>query len=462
MTSNSLPDAGKKLPCVREGFRTKLAAAMRPQINLLIGLWLVLAVTPAHADWPDFRGPGQNGHAAAPGITNLIGLPLHWSETENVKWKTAIPDKGWSTPVILGRQIWLTTATAEGHDFFAVCVDADSGKIIFHERIFHSDTPEPLGNLLNSYASPSPVIEPGRVYVHFGSYGTACLDTGTFKVIWKREDLPCRHFRGPGSSPVLFNDRLILTMDGIDFQYLVALDTKTGSTIWKTDRTAEWDDLEADGQPRGGGDFRKAYNTPLIVDVNGAQQMLSVGSKAAYSYDPQTGRELWKVKHPAYSGASRAVYDQGVAYLCTGNGKGEVLAVKADGRGDVTATHIRWRHGRGFPRMPSPVLVDGLIFMVNDNGIASCLEAATGRELWQERIGGEYAASVLYADGRVYFFNQQGKTTVLKTARTIEVLARNELADGFMASPAVDGKALILRTKTQLYRIEAGAEKIKP
>ena len=429
----------------------------------ILSLVLLSALTmPGLADWPDFRGPQQNGHVNPPGQTNAVGLPLHWSESSNVVWKIPIPHKGWSTPVILSRQIWLTSATADGKDFFAVCVDADSGKMLFNERVFHCDAPEPLGNNLNGYASPSPVIESGRVYVHFGTYGTACLDTSNFKVLWKRDDLPCRHFRGPGSSPVLFGDLLILTMDGIDLQYVVALDKQTGKTVWKTDRSANWDDLEADGQPRAGGDFRKAYSTPLIVESGGKPQMLSIGSKAAYSYDPRTGREIWKINHQGFSGATRPLFAKGVAYFSTGHGKGEMQAVKTDGQGDVTGTHILWRNNRGFPKMPSPVLVNDLLFMVNDSGIASCLEAATGKELWQERIGGEYAASLLYADNRIYCFSQQGKVTVLKPSGTFELLARNELADGFMASPAVDGKALILRTKTNLYRIQDGAESVKP
>lgn len=425
---------------------------------LLIGLVLV-GRSVVWADWPDFRGPTQDGRV---GSSPSNDLPIHWSDTENVTWKTALPDQGWSTPVIHGNQIWLTTATPDGHDFFVLCVAADSGKILFNERIFHCDAPEPLGNNLNTYASCSPVLDPGRVYVHFGSYGTACLDTTSFKVLWKRDDLPCKHFRGPGSSPVLFKDRLILTMDGIDFQYLVALEAKSGKTLWKTDRTANWNDLEADGLPRGGGDFRKAYSTPLIVDFNGGKQMLTVGSKAAYSYDPATGRELWKVNHPGFSSAARPVFDGTNAFMATGNGKGEMLCVRVDGQGDVTDTHIVWRNGRGFPRMPSPVLVDGLLFMVSDSGIASCLEAATGKELWQERLGGDYAASLLSAAGRVYCFGQDGKATVLKAARTFEVLASNKMPAGFMASPAVDGKALILRTKTHLYRIEQVAESLKP
>lgn len=413
---------------------------------------------PASADWPDFRGPTFDGHVPKSG-TNQPALPLRWSETENVKWKTAIPHRGWSSPVILGKQIWLTTATTDGHDFFAVCVDSDSGNIIFNERVFHSDAPEPLGNAVNCYASPSPVIEPGRVFVHFGSYGTACLNADDFKVIWKRDDLPCRHYRGPGSSPILFGDVLILTMDGIDFQYVVALDKKTGRTVWKTDRTADWNDIETDGRPRGDGDLRKAYSTPLVADFAGGKQLLTVGSKAAYSYDPQTGREIWKVNHAGFSTASRPLFDGTNAIFVTGHGKGETLAVRATGSGDVTATNILWRVSRGSPRMSSPVQVGDLVFMVTDSGIASCLEAATGKEVWQERIEGGYSASLLYANERLYCFSQDHDTLVLRPSRKFEVLAKNNLDEGFMASPAVSGNALYLRTRTQLYRVEEGAVK---
>ena len=422
--------------------------------SLLIVSTLAFA-SAALADWPDFRGPTFDGHAPAG-----VPLPLQWSETNNVTWKTTIPHKGWSTPVIFGKQIWLTTASEDGHDFFALCVDADSGKILFNERLFHTDTPEPLGNKINSYASPSPVIEAGRVYVHFGSYGTSCLDASSFKVLWKRDDLPCKHFRGPGSSPVLFNDLLILTMDGIDLQYLVALDKKTGKTVWKTDRTANWNDIEASGLPRADGDFRKAYSTPLIVEFNGAKQMLTVGSKAAYAHDPQTGRELWKMDHAGFSPAARPVFDGTNVFVSTGNGKAEMIAVLLGGAGALTETNILWRNSRGTPRMPSPVLVGELLFLLSDGGIATCLEAATGKELWQERLGGEYAASMLYANDRIYCFSQEGKATVLKPSRTFEILATSKLDGGFMASSAVIGNAFILRTRTHLYRIEdAGARK---
>src|SRR5581483_8763781 len=277
-------------------------------------------------DWPDFRGPFADGRAQAEGDTNLIGLPVRWSETENVVWKTAVHDKGWSSPVILGGKIWLTTADAGGHDFFAICVDEATGKILTDKKIFHCDHPEPLGNDLNGYASPSPVIEEGRAYVHFGSYGTACLDTLDAAVLWKRDDLPCRHYRGPGSSPILWHHLLILSMDGIDVQYLVALDASDGHTVWKTDRTAAWNDLNADGKPQGGGDLRKAFSTPIIVDnVDGGSLMLDIGSRAFYGYDPATGRELWKMANEGYSPAARPVCEHGIAYMSSGNGQAEMV-----------------------------------------------------------------------------------------------------------------------------------------
>lgn len=421
-------------------------------------LFVLLATTgAARADWPEFRGPTGDGHvSAAPGAA-APDLPLKWSETENVKWRTEIPHRGWSTPVVMDGQVWLTTATEEGSDFFAICVDAETGKIRLNEKLFHADRPEPLGNAVNGYASPSPAIEPGRVYVHFGSYGTACLDTGTGKVLWDRRDLPCRHYRGPGSSPVLFEDLLILTMDGVDAQYVVALDKKTGRTVWKTDRTAEWNDLDADGKPYREGDMRKAFSTPLIVDVDGKPMMISTGAKAAYGYDPRTGKEIWKVHHAAYSCAARPLFTQGLAIIAIGFPKPEMWAVRVDGTGDVTDTRVAWKLERNVPRTPSSILAGDLLYMPSDDGMVTCLEAETGKEVWRERLGGNFIASPIFAAGRLHFFNQQGKATVLKAGRTFEVLGTNTLEAGFMASPAVSGNALFLRTKTRLYRIEAGA-----
>ncbi len=407
----------------------------------------------APAEWPQFRGPTGDGHVPRAG--SEMGLPLQWSETENIRWKAEIPYRGWSTPVVLGKQVWLTTATLDGHEFYGICVDADTGKVLFNEKLFSCEKPEPLGNNVNCYAAPSPAIEPGRVFLHFGSYGTACLDTGTFKVLWQRTDLKCRHYRGPSSSVVLLENLVILTMDGVDLQYVIALDKETGKTVWKTDRSVEWNDQDVPGQMARDGDLRKAHSTPLIIDVNGKLQMLTVGAKAAYGYDPRTGRELWRVRYGSWSAAPMPLYDQGLAFIVTGHGKTELWAVRVDGQGDVTDTHVAWKFGAMVPLTASPLLVDGLLYMVSDEGMLTCLEAATGKEVWHHRIGGNYAASPIYADERIYLFSQQGKTTVVKPGRAYEQLATSSLPNGFMASPAVAGKTFYLRTKTALYRVEA-------
>ena len=432
-------------------------AAPRTSSLLLTLALCTSGVSLTRADWPAFRGPWSDGHISAPGNSKPVGLPLHWSETNNVRWKTEIPHRGWSTPVILGGQVWLTTATQDGHDFFAICVDAQTGKIRFNEKVFHSDNPEPLGNgaSMNCYATPSSFIEPGRVYVHFGSFGTACLDTQTGKVRWERTDLHCRHYRGPSSSLASFENLLILTFDGADLQYHVALDKQTGKTVWETKRSAIWNDENVPGQMAKDGDLRKAHSTPLIVTVAGKPQMISAGAKAAYGYDPRTGREIWRVDHADYSVAPMPLYQDGVAFIVTGLNKKEMWAVKTDGQGDVTDTKIAWKANTHVGKYASPLLVDGLIYMAAEENYVTCLEAATGQVVWSERVGGKFAASPVYGDGRLYFFDQKGTTTVLKPGRTFEVLATNTLADGFMASPAADGKAFFLRTRTNLYRVEA-------
>jgi outer membrane protein assembly factor BamB len=417
---------------------------------------LATSALAATLEWPEFRGPWGNGHASAPGDRQQIGLPLRWSDNENVKWKSEIPHRGWSTPVVLGGQVWLTTATVEGNDFFALGLDAATGKVLFNEKVFHSDDPEPLGNgaSMNCYATPSPAIEPGRVYVHFGSFGTACLDTGTGKVLWKRDDLRCRHYRGPASSIVLFDNLVILTMDGVDLQYHVALSKQTGATVWKTDRSVAWNDENVPGQMARDGDLRKAHSTPLIVDIDGEPWMFSAGAKAAYGYDPRSGRELWKVQYADWSVAPRPIYGQGLVFFVTGLNKRELWAVRPNGQGDVTDTHVTWKLTTHIGKYASPLLVDGLVYTAAEESFITCLEAASGQAVWTERVGGKFAASPVYADGRLYFFDQSGLTKVLKPGRTCDVLVTNSLSGGFMASPAIAGKAFYLRTKTHLCRVE--------
>jgi outer membrane protein assembly factor BamB len=418
------------------------------------------------ADWPEFRGPFGNGHVAEANNGAPVGLPLTWSETENVRWKTPIPHRGWSTPVVMNGQIWLSTATEDGHEFYAICVDADSGQVVHNKKLFHTDNPEPLGNPVNCYATPSPAIEPGRVYVHFGSYGTACLDTASGDVIWKRDDLPCRHYRGPSSSVVLFENLVILTFDGVDQQYVAGLNKENGKTVWRTDRDVAWNDQNVAGKSAReaelllAGDRRKAHSTPLVVAAaDGRHQMLSGGAKAAFAYDPRTGSELWRIEFDDFSVAPRPIFHDNIAYIVTGITHPELWAIRiADASGNIgDSEHVRWRLTQRVAKTASPVFVDGLIFMVSDDGIINCIDAATGDGLWQKRIGGAFAASPIYGDGRIYFCDQDGQTTIIKPGREFESLATNTLDDGCMASPAADGGALFLRTRTHLYRIEGGS-----
>ena len=394
----------------------------------------------AEEPWPQFLGPAANGSC------RQADLPLAWSETKNVRWKTAIHDRGHSSPVIWDRQIWLTTATEDGKQMYALCVDGDSGRIVHDLRVFTVEKPEHI-NALNSYASPTPVVEEGRVYVHFGTYGTACLDTASGKTLWSRRDLHCNHFMGPGSSAFVYKDLLILNFDGTDVQYVTALDKRTGETVWKTNRSTDYAKAE--------GDRRKAYSTPTVIDAGGPQ-LISCGAYAAESYVPESGKEIWKVCYPGgYSNVSRPLLGQGLLYLNTGFDHPEIWAVRPDGRGDVSGSHIAWKFKeKNLPLKPSMVLAGELLFFVNDTGIATCLEAKTGAAVWRERIRGSFSASPLASPGRIYFFDQDGKTTVIAPQRKLNVLAVNQLDGSFMASPAVTGKALILRTQTHLYRIE--------
>jgi outer membrane protein assembly factor BamB len=409
------------------------------------------------ADWPEFRGPTGDGMVRPGSGITPEALPLSWSETNNIRWKTPIPHRGWSTPVVLGGQVWVTTATVEGNDAYTIAVDQETGEVLFHVKVFHTESPEPLGNgaSMNCYATPSAVIEPGRVYVHYGSMGTACLDTQTGAILWERRDLPCRHYRGASSSPVLFENLLILTFDGADLQYLAALDKETGRTVWKSERSVEWNDEDVPGQMARDGDLRKAHGTPLLVQAGGEPQLVSVGAKASYGYAPHDGEELWRVEYDDWSSAPRPLFANDIAYIVTGLNKREMWAVRTDGRGVVTDTHVVWKLRRSVGKYASPLLVDGLIYTAAAESFISCVDAATGEIVWTERVGGQYAASPVYADGRLYFFSQDGVTTVMRAGRTPTVLARNLLDSGFMASPAASGRAFYLRTKTHLYRVEA-------
>ena len=420
---------------------------------MLNKILLVLLVTSYPAmrgaeNWPQFRGLDGTGHSDA------RNLPLHWSEMQNVVWKTAIHDRGWSSPVIYGKQIWLTSATKDGRELFALCIDRDTGKIIKDWKLFDVAQPQ-FVHPFNTPASPTPVIEEGRVYITFGSAGTACIDTKNFRVLWERRDIECNHFRGAGSSPILFQNLVLMHFDGSDRQFVMALDKWTGKTVWQTRRSIDFQDLDKNGKPADDGDQRKAFSTPQVERINGRWEMISLGAKAAYSYDPFTGRELWRVEERGqHSASTRPVLGLGMIFFPTGFPTGQLFAVRIGGEGLITDTHVVWKLKRGVSNKPSILLVDDLIYMIGDTGIASCIDAKSGEQVWQHRIGGEYSASPLYADDRLWFFSEDGKTTALKPGRVFEQAGENRLEEGFLASPAIAGKAFYLRTRTHLYRIE--------
>lgn len=386
------------------------------------------------ADWPQFRGPAGDGHANAQ-------PPLTWSESDNVAWKAAIHGKAWSSPVVLGDQVWVTTASEDGKELFAVGLDRKSGRVLHDVRVTEVNKPQ-FCHPYNSYASPTPVIETGRLYVHFGSPFTGCIDTSTGRVFWERHDLKCNHWRGAGSSPVVHGDLLILTFDGYDRQYVAALDKRTGRTVWSTDRAISYSTDD--------GDFKKAYSTPLVIEQKGRVVIVSPSAEATIAYDIADGKEIWRVRHGGMNAAARPVVGDDRIFLTSGHTK-YLLAVPVGGAGDMTS-RVEWKLPRG-PSRPSLLFFDRWLFCVNDEGIASCLEGATGRRVWQERLGGAFSASPVLAGGCIYFAGENGTIYVVKAGPRFELVASNKLDAGCMASPAVVGEAIYLRTKTHVYCI---------
>jgi outer membrane protein assembly factor BamB len=391
-------------------------------------------------EWPGFRGPAGDGHA------DTARLPIEWSASQNVTWQTPIHGLAWSSPVVSGNDVWLTTATEEGKELSVLCLDLTSGQVRIDRKVFDVQNPPDIRKY-NTYASPTPVIHGGRLYASWGSAGLACLDTETGETLWERRDLPCDHYRGAGSSPIIHNGKLYLHYDGYDFQYVVALDIATGATIWRTDRPRNFH--------TDNGDIKKAFATPLVINVGGREQLISPTSKGTFSYDPETGDEIWRINYAGFSTAARPLFAHGLVYLSAGFPRSEIIAVRPDGQGDVTDSHIGWSEKKLMPSKPSPLLVGDLMFTIcDDGGVATCLDAHTGEKLWQERIGGNYSASPIYADGQVYFFCEDGRTTVIRAARELELLAENQLGAGVLASPAVVGDSLLLRTSSHLYRLD--------
>lgn len=396
-----------------------------------LGQLLGAPVAAASDDWPQFRGPSGQGQSAE------TGLPVEWSNTANVRWKTPIPGSGWSSPAISNGRIWLTHSVGSTPSLRLLSIDAATGVAGGDFEVFRIRDKGPGLNEKNSFASPTAVVRGDRIYVHFGFYGTACVSAAG-NVLWN-QTLRYEPQHGPGGSPVLFEDLLIISCDGFDVQFVVALDAASGKIRWKTAR----------------GKGTQAYTTPLLIEVDGKPQVISPGAHRAYAYDPRNGKELWHIDYgDGFSNVPAAVYAHGLVYICTGFFQPVLMAVRPEGRGNVTKTHVEWSYPRAVPLTASPVVSGDELYMVSDNGIGTCLNAKSGEVIWQRRLGGGYSASPVAANDRVYFLNEEGETLVLQSGGPYRELAHNPIGERTLASLAVSGKAIYLRGEKNLYRLE--------
>jgi outer membrane protein assembly factor BamB len=404
--------------------RTSLTAAVLCALTLVVDA----------ADWPEFRGPTGQGHSSE------TGLPLTWGESRNISWKVRVNGSGWSSPVVADGRIWLTASREVDRSRIslrALAFDVATGRQLTDTEVFRVSAAAPR-HQKNSHASPTPIIDGNRVYVHFGPEGTAALSTAG-EVLWTRK-LPYEPQHGGGASPALYRDLLIINCDGNGPDaYVVALDTRTGQIRWKRDRR----------RPSA-----QAYSTPLIVRVNDRDLAISIGAFRTAALDPLTGDEVWRVAYEdGFSNVPRPVFGGGLVFIATGFNSPALIAVRADGKGDVTRTHIAWTTARGAPYTPSPLFVDGRLYYTSDTGVLTCIEAASGRILWQQRLGGNFSASPVLADGRIYFQSEEGVTTVIRSGATFERLAENTLDEPTLASMAVSNGALYIRGEQHLYKI---------
>jgi outer membrane protein assembly factor BamB len=361
-----------------------------------------------------------------------------------VAWQVPVPGAGWSSPVLVAGRLYLTTALSAGDEanlsLRVLCLDATDGKVRWDTEVF---TPARPGSRhdKNGFASPTPIARDGRLYVHFGHLGTACLDLAG-QVLWRQADLGYSPVHGNGGSPALVGDRLFFSCDGAENPFVVALDAKSGKKLWQTVR-----DTPAK---------RKfSFSTPLAIEVDGRPQVISPGSGAVCAYDPADGRELWRARYgEGYSVITRPVFGHGLLFVSSSYDRPVVYAVRPAGaQGDVTDSHVAWTHAKGAPNTPSTILVGDELYFVSDAGIATAVEAKTGKVRWSERLGGDFSASPVFADGRLYFQNETGTGYVVKPGQTYELLAKNDLGERTLASYAVDDGALFIRGEKHLFRI---------
>ena len=408
---------------------------------LFLSLSLTSATLPA-ADWPEFRGPDAQGHSDA---TNL---PLTWSPTSHIAWKTAVAGVGWSSPVVVGDRIFLTSAVSlsgkeeatADRSLRALALDATTGKTVWDVELFQAKTPR--AHRKNSHASPTPVYEDGKLYIHFGHLGTACLNAANGQAAWATQAFAYSPVHGNGSSPVLFEDLLIFSADAETEPKVIALDKTTGQQRWAFARQSE-------------AKKKFSFCTPLIIDVNGQKQLITPGSGVVNALNPKTGEEIWRCYYDqGYSVVPRPVYAHGMIFLSSGYDKSVLYAIKVDGKGDVTTTHIAWKIEKAAPHNPSMAVIGDELYFVADNGILSCVDAKSGQVHYSERCTGPISASLLAADGKLYLQDEKGLGVVVKPGKQFQILAQNDLAERSLASYAVIGSDLLIRTEGNLYRIK--------
>lgn len=408
---------------------------------VLFCLSVFLITEHVSADWPQFRGPDGQGHSKQDGI------PLEWNEEKNVTWKTPVPGEGWSSPVISGQQIWMTSAENEGKSLHAICINISNGQLLHDVEVLQTEDPGPR-HQTNSFASPTPVLDGSHVYVHFGPRGTVCLDTEG-NIVWKNTEFEFNVIQGAASSPILHENLLILTCDGIDNQFLVALNKNNGEIVWKQPRAH----LEAAATKAP--IAKMAYSTPLIQTIDGVPQLVSSGADHVAAYDLSTGREIWWMPYNGFSIVGRPSYGNGLFYIIGSVSQDHfcVFAVKP-GQGKIPEDKIVWQRSKDIAHVPSPLLVGKELYVISNGGVAACVNALTGEEYWRNRLGGNYDASPVEIQNRIYFLNRDGSMSVLASGKEFKLLATNKLDGTFKASPAVSDGALFLRSDTHLYRIE--------
>jgi outer membrane protein assembly factor BamB len=407
----------------------------------------LFAAEPKTQNWPQFRGPtGQ-------GLSMAINVPIRWSKDDNIAWKTPIPGEGWSSPIYYRGRLFVTTATKADDNgeisLRAIALDAADGRVLWNveAQSAPADQAKPL-HQKNSLASPTPLIAGNRLFVHFGHMGTAALDLAG-NVLWRQTSLAYPPVHGNGGSPAVVDDLLVFSCDGAESPFLAALDQATGDVRWKTPRETT---------------AKKtfAFSTPLVVETaGGAKQIVSPASGLVAGYDPSIGHEIWRVRYgEGYSVIPRPVLAQGLLFVGTGFERPTLLAIRLPAeKGDLTDSHVAWRHSKGAPHTPSPLVVGDELYVVSDNGIATCLDARSGNVHWSERLGGAFSASPIAAENRVYFLSEQGVCQVVATGKTFELLATNELGERTFASPAAIDGTIFIRSASHLWRIGNAAER---